>query len=327
MPNIIILRRMFVFLAAVCLSAAFFAGCGGAPEGQEDYEKGLAAYEAGDYTTAIAHFTTAAALKHPGAQCYLGICYQEGKGVTKDWSEAATWYHAAADQEDAEAEYRLALCYLYAIGVKYDAGRFVLWMKKAAEHGHVRAQAEYGVNGHDQKMLRKAAKKGDPFAQNYLADDLYDSEKEAKDEWYRKAAEGFRKAAEQGDARAAKELGGMYEDGRGVTKNPAEAEKWYRKAADLYRVAAEQGDSEAQMYLGLLYYDGKGMEKDEVEAFKWYLKAAEQGLMWGQLFVGYGYALGHGVDEDKAEAVKWFRLAADQGDEKAKEYVIKLGAE
>ena len=325
MPNTK-MNRVFVFLAAVCLTF-LFAACG-APEGQEDYEKGLAAYEAGDYTTAIAHFTTAAALEHPGAQCYLGICYQEGKGVTKDWSEAVTWYHAAADRENAEAEYRLALCYLYAIGVKYDARRFVLWMKKAAEHGHVRAQAEYGVNRHDRKMLRKAAKKGDPFAQYYLADDLVcDSEKEAQAEWYWKAAEGFRKAAEQGDARAAKELGGMYEGGRGVTKNPAEAEKWYRKAADLYRVAAEQGDPEAQIYLGLLYYDGKGMEKDEAEAFKWYLKAAEQGLMWGQLFVGYGYALGHGVDEDKAEAVKWFRLAADQGDETAKQYVIKLSAE
>ena len=46
-----------------------------------------------------------------------------------------------------------------------------------------------------------------------------------------------------------------------------------------------------------------------------------------QFNLGGCYVVGEGVERDKAEAVKWFRLADDQGDEKAKEYVIKLGAE
>ena len=70
MSNMKNIRRLFVCLAAVCLSVLFLAGCG-APEGQEDYEKGLAAYETGDYTTAIAHFTTAAALEKSGAEKVL----------------------------------------------------------------------------------------------------------------------------------------------------------------------------------------------------------------------------------------------------------------
>jgi hypothetical protein len=50
--------------------------------------------------------------------------------------------------------------------------------------------------------------------------------------WYRKAAEGYRKAAEAGDAKAQKHLGFMYANGQGVPKSNAEAANWYRKAAE-----------------------------------------------------------------------------------------------
>ena len=53
------------------------------------------------------------------------------------------------------------------------------------------------------------------------------------------AVKWFRKAAEQGDARAQFHLGFAYSNGQGVTKDDAEAIKWFRKAA-------EQGDAEAQ---------------------------------------------------------------------------------
>ena len=43
----------------------------------------------------------------------------------------------------------------------------------------------------------------------------------------------YRKAAEQGDAKAMAYLGLCYECGDGVGLDVAEALKWYRKAADL----------------------------------------------------------------------------------------------
>jgi hypothetical protein len=65
-------------------------------------------------------------------------------------------------------------------------------------------------------------------------------------------------------------IGYMYNKGRGVSKDSAEAFKWYLKAA-------EQGNAAAQYALGLLYEQGKGTAKDKQIAATWYRKAAEQG--------------------------------------------------
>lgn len=71
------------------------------------------------------------------------------------------------------------------------------------------------------------------------------------------------KAADQGYAAAQNKLGHMYEYGRGVPRNYAEALKWFRKAAD-------QDFPEAQYNLGVMYCGFvNGAPKDLVEAYKW----------------------------------------------------------
>jgi TPR repeat protein len=55
----------------------------------------------------------------------------------------------------------------------------------------------------------------------------------------RKAAQWYRKTADQGDATGQYLLGFMYEAGLGVSKDDGEAAQWYRKAA-------EQGDKLAK---------------------------------------------------------------------------------
>ena len=61
---------------------------------------------------------------------------------------------------------------------------------------------------------------------------------------YAEAMKWYRKAADQGHARAQFNLGFMYYDYKGVRQNYAEAMKWYRKAAG-------QGHARAQFNLGL----------------------------------------------------------------------------
>ena len=56
--------------------------------------------------------------------------------------------------------------------------------------------------------------------------------------------------AEQGDADAQFELGGMYDEGKDVPQDDAESAKWFRKAA-------EQGHVKAQYNLGLMYQSGQ----------------------------------------------------------------------
>ena len=49
---------------------------------------------------------------------------------------------------------------------------------------------------------------------------------------YTQAVQWFRKAAEQGDAKAQYNLGIAYESGRGVRQDSALAQEWYGKACD-----------------------------------------------------------------------------------------------
>jgi len=75
--------------------------------------------------------------------------------------------------------------------------------------------------------------------------------------------------ADQGDASAQNDLGGMYANGRGVKRNYVEAVKWWRRAA-------EQGYAGAQFSLGTMYEKGNGVARDFVEAHMWYLVAASR---------------------------------------------------
>ena len=77
----------------------------------------------------------------------------------------------------------------------------------------------------------------------------------------------YRRAAEQGDARAQYNLGGMYREGRGVPPDAAGAVAWYRRAA-------EQGHTRAQYNLGGMYAEGLGVPPDAVEALMWLTIAA-----------------------------------------------------
>ena len=81
----------------------------------------------------------------------------------------------------------------------------------------------------------------------------------------------FTELAEQGDADAQFNLGGMYRRGEGVSKDMAQAAAWYRKAA-------EQGDAKAQFNLGVMYYNGEGVPKDYVQAAKWFYLGKANGV-------------------------------------------------
>ena len=116
----------------------------------------------------------------------------------------------------------------------------------------------------------------------------------------------LRLMAEQGDARARRELGERYEEGRGVVRDYEAAVTWYGRAA-------EQGDVGAQGNLGAMYSNGTGVPRDDEVALTWFRRAAEQGGARGQNGLGALYREGLVVPQDDEEAVRWFRLAAEQG--------------
>jgi len=105
------------------------------------------------------------------------------------------------------------------------------------------------------------------------------------------AVETMNLAADQGQADAQFNLGGLYINGEGVSQDYTQAAAWYRKAA-------EQGDADAQFKLGRLYYHGHGVPQDDTQSAFWYRKAAEQGNAEAQYLLGLTYTLGDDVPQD-----------------------------
>ena len=120
---------------------------------------------------------------------------------------------------------------------------------------------------------------------------------------YQTAVREWTALAETGDAVAQHDLGIMYQNGRGVTQDIAQAAKWYRLAAELdYRAA--------QYYLGTLYVTGQGVEQDDAKGVEWLRKAAQQGHLLAQYNMGVMLNAGKGVAQNLVQAHMWFSLAA-----------------
>ncbi len=74
------------------------------------------------------------------AQYYLGVMYENGKGVEQDVAKAVSWYRKAAEQGYAKAQFNLGGMYALGKGVEQDVAKAVRWYRKAAERGSARAQ-------------------------------------------------------------------------------------------------------------------------------------------------------------------------------------------
>lgn len=97
-------RRMILCLLPALL-LAFHAAA-------QDFDGGLAAYKRGDYANALKVFKPLAAGGHAQAQYHLGLMYEYGWGVKRDYSRAASWYRKAAEQGDTGAQLNLDFIYL-----------------------------------------------------------------------------------------------------------------------------------------------------------------------------------------------------------------------
>jgi len=110
----------------------------------QDFQRGLAAYEAGDYATAFQEWKPLAEQGDASAQYKLGYMYDAGEGVPQDYKEAASWWRKAAEQGYADAQYNLADMYAEGDGVPQDDKESARWLRKAAEQGDHAAQFGLG---------------------------------------------------------------------------------------------------------------------------------------------------------------------------------------
>ena len=107
-------------------------------------KEGAAAYEQGDYATALREWRPFAEQGDAHAQHNLGFMYFKGWGVTQDYKEAAKWFRKAAEQGEARSQGLLGTLYASGRGVPEDYKEAVKWLRKAAEQGEARAQGLLG---------------------------------------------------------------------------------------------------------------------------------------------------------------------------------------
>lgn len=184
---------------------------------------------------------------HPGAQYKIGeMIYRRGEDkelqeIWEDRERAQKWFKKAAENGHAEAQFRYGNMIKEGYYVRDvfspRVSRFPPtpwwaeeWFQKAAYQDHTEAQYELGI------IHRDALRLIDVQRATLGRTDVHRDSNEA--ERSKKAAEWFRKAADQGHAEAQYELGIMYRNGHGVEKNSTEEKRYLLAAAKQYQPEA-----------------------------------------------------------------------------------------
>jgi TPR repeat protein len=147
--------------------------------------------------------------------------------------------------------------------------------------------------------------------------------------------------AASGDAKSQIALAIRLRDGKGVTKNDAEAMQWAHKAADAgsadamdfvgfaylrgavvkrspeiaiaYFKAAADESAQAAFNLGQCYYGAQGTQQDCAKALVWWEKAAEMGHGRAAAAAAMAFHAGEGLPRDAVKARKLAERAAELG--------------
>ena len=168
---------------------------------------------------------------------------------------------------------------------------------------------------------------------------------------YQKAAEWFKKAAEQGMLRAQYNLAECYYEGVGVPCDKQKAVEWWTKAAG-------QGDRPSIIKIAYLHEVGSVVEQNPEIAAYWYEKLATTGDLLGEYYnkagflylksfkndaaidcfkksieqgsakamynLGFCYEHGYGVSQDDKKAFEWYLKAAKKNNPLAQKKVASF---
>ncbi|MBB5575025.1 MULTISPECIES: peptidoglycan-binding protein [Rhizobium] len=165
----------------------------------------------------------------PVALFEIGVRYTDGRGVTADLKQAASWYQLSADKGFAPAQYRLASMYEKGNGLERDLVKAKGYYEQAANQGNASAM-------HNLAVLYASGAAG---PQDYPT-----------------AANWFIKAANLGVSDSQFNLAILYARGNGVKQDLQESYKWFA-------IAAKGGDKDASQKRDEV---ANAMKQDELES-------------------------------------------------------------
>lgn len=152
--------------------------------------------------------------------------------------------------------------------------------------------------------LLRMGESGDASAQTQLG--IIYAEGDGTTRNYKKARNWFELAGKQNYADAEYNLGVMYGNGDGVTRDKEKARHWFEKAA-------VHGNISARYSLGVIYSQDTDTPRDLVRAEFWFIRAAEEGSPEDKYTLGVMYSTGERLLKDDVKARKWFEMAANEG--------------
>ncbi len=273
------------------------------------YDKALEYYDIGDLNNALLVFEQAYNLDKTitDAPYMIGLCYFKANKFDK----AMEWFKYAANRGDADSNYYLGLCYEEGKGVEVNNNMALMYYekaagsnKKAAQRAEVLRNAQkssgraalereterYIVDGAEQEVaaMREAlanrkrieeqnAMINGTLIQTTTQPENADPNIRAAEAYmtqnnFNAAAREYEKAANNGNVDAMLILGDMYRDGKASNVED------FKKAGEWYSMALNKGCIDAAIRLG----DLEKKRGSENRAWEWYKKAADYGNAEGQ---------------------------------------------
>lgn len=197
----------------------------------------------------------------------IGLAYESGEKVSKDYSIAREWYKKADAKGNINSTTNLASMYVRGDGGEKNYKEAFRLYSNAAGRGDSVAMLDLGILYENGAGVDKNVDKA-----------IY---------WYRRSAS-------LNNIDAEKKLGDFYWN----QDKKSESYQWYL-------LAAKNGDPEAQFTVGNLLENGNGIKTNKKHAFYWHLRSAQQGYKDAECHVGSMYASGIGTTRNKQKSKYW----------------------
>lgn len=262
-------------------------------------------------------YQKAANKRYPLAIFKLGICYDEGRGVTQNKDNAKKCYQTAIDcgVKEALPQYLRLKYVLKSYNIVRASNPFLLY---AADKGDADSQfrlGEWFENSSNEYLAKEwynsAASRGHVEAMVKLGE-YYE-----KLLAYQDAIRWYKKAADRGDKKACLKMAKSCLYGEMVYKDVEKAVQWFN-------MAGESISADDLCLIGSAYYFGDGVQKNYTMAVEYYRKSAKKGNAEAQYCLGVCYENGQGVSCDNDMALYWYKKASLQGHKKAQEYIARI---
>jgi TPR repeat protein len=260
-----------------------------------------------NFEEAFEYFTRAYKINNGDiwAMYYIGKCYFEGKGKSRDYKKAMEWLNKAANHKCPLAMNMIGEFYDSGIGEEMNVHKAFEWYKKAAEENYstslynVGSCYEFGTGVEkDLKMAHQYYIWAKDPEDEIDSSNCYPFGESAQ------TIEWFQQLAHSGDVNAQLNIGMCYIHGINVHKD-------MEIGKDLISIAANQGNSFA---LGYCYYTELGQYKKDYDyAFYYFMKSFRtERNVWAMYYIGLCYLEGNGKTKDEKKAIEWFNKAADE---------------